>query len=159
LAGLVQREKQGKQQDIENHGRVPERSAWERGGSGSHALFDPRVEIAGVFVPGATARPLNLQCGLHPKGYSGHCEFMALPSQPVALTAEQIDELNRKLSNMRHDINNHLSLIMAAVELIRTKPQMAERMMATLVEQPPKIAVALNKFTGEFERTLGLSRR
>ncbi len=84
---------------------------------------------------------------------------MALPSQPVTLSVEQLDELNRKLSTARHDINNHLSLIMAAIELMRTKPQMAERMMATLVEQPPKIATALSQFSAEFERMLGITRR
>jgi hypothetical protein len=82
---------------------------------------------------------------------------MPLPSQPVTLTAEQIAELNRRLSNMRHDINNQLSLIMAAVELIHYKPQMGERMMATLVEQPPKIAATLIKFSSEFEETLGIT--
>jgi len=65
---------------------------------------------------------------------------MGLPSQPVTMTVEQVDELNRKLSTMRHDINNQLSLIMAAVELVRYKPHLAERMMSTLVEQPPRIA-------------------
>ena len=83
---------------------------------------------------------------------------MPLPSQPVTLTVEQIAELNSKLSNMRHDINNQLSLIMAAVELIHYKPQTAERMMATLVEQPPKIAAVLVKFSREFEHTFGITR-
>jgi cob(I)alamin adenosyltransferase len=80
---------------------------------------------------------------------------MSSPSRPVTLTAEQVDELNQKLSCLRHDINNHLSLMIAAIELIRTRPQMAERMMATLVEQPSKIANALTKFSGEFEQALG----
>jgi hypothetical protein len=75
------------------------------------------------------------------------------------LTVEQLAELNGKLSSMRHDINNHLSLIIAAVELIRHKPQMAERMLATLVEQPPRIADTLVKFCAEFERALGITRR
>jgi hypothetical protein len=83
---------------------------------------------------------------------------MPLPSQPVTLTVEQIAELNCKLSNLRHDINNQLSLIMAAVELIRLKPQTAERMMATLAEQPPRIAAALVEFSGEFEQTFGITR-
>jgi hypothetical protein len=83
---------------------------------------------------------------------------MPIPSQPVTLTVEQVAELNSKLSSMRHDINNQLSLIMAAVELIHYKPQLGERMMATLVEQPPKIAAALVKFSGEFEHTLGITR-
>ena len=43
---------------------------------------------------------------------SAHLLTMGLPIQPVSLSAEQIDELNRKLSTMRHDINNNLSLIM-----------------------------------------------
>jgi hypothetical protein len=83
---------------------------------------------------------------------------MPLPSQPVTLTVEQLDELNKKLSNMRHDINNHLSLIVAAVELLHHKPQLAERMMATLGEQPTKITQALSKFSAEFEHTLGITR-
>jgi hypothetical protein len=83
---------------------------------------------------------------------------MGLPSKPVTLTVEQLDELNRNLATMRHDINNHLSLVMAAVELIRYKPEMAERMMATLVEQPPKITESLRRFSTEFERAFGITR-
>ena len=59
---------------------------------------------------------------------------------------------------MRHDINNHLSLIMAAVELLRHKPQLAERMMATLTEQPPKVTAAIGKFSAEFEQAMGIVR-
>ena len=84
---------------------------------------------------------------------------MPVPTEPVTLNVEQLADLNSKLSTMRHDINNQLSLIIAAAELIRHKPQLAERMMATLVEQPPKIAAALGKFSTEFEQALGISRR
>jgi hypothetical protein len=83
---------------------------------------------------------------------------MPLPNQPVTLTAEQVVELDRKLSAMRHDINNHLSLIIAAVELIRHKPQSAERMLDTLVEQPPRIAASLCKFSAELHQGLGITR-
>ena len=84
---------------------------------------------------------------------------MPLPSQPVTLTVEQIGELNRQLSTMRHDINNQLSLIVAALELIRHKPDTAERMITTLGEQPPRIAEAITKFSALFERTLSITRR
>jgi hypothetical protein len=83
---------------------------------------------------------------------------MPLPDHPVSLTVEQLAELNGKLSSMRHDVNNQLSLIIAAVELIRHKPQMAERMMTTLAEQPPKIAAALSRFSTDFERALDITR-
>jgi hypothetical protein len=84
---------------------------------------------------------------------------MVLPSQPVTLSVEQLDELNRKLASMRHDINNTLSLIMAAVELIRYKPQMTEKMIATLIEQPPKITESLVRFSSEFENMLQITRQ
>lgn len=80
------------------------------------------------------------------------------PSQPAALTASQVEELNKQLSNMRHDINNHLSLMMAAVELVRRKPDAAERMAKTLTEQPVKITEAMKKFSAQFEHTLGIRR-
>ena len=83
---------------------------------------------------------------------------MGLPGEPVTMTVAQLDELNRKLSHMRHDINNYLSLIVAAAELIRHKPHMADKMMTTLCEQPAKIAESVTKFSGEFERALGITR-
>lgn len=83
---------------------------------------------------------------------------MALPSEPVTLSVEQLGELNKKLSAMRHDINNHLSLIVAALELVRHKPQMAERMLSTLSEQPAKIGNCMTRFSAEFERTLRITR-
>jgi hypothetical protein len=83
---------------------------------------------------------------------------MGLPTQPVTLSVEQLERLHRELSNLRHDVNNTLSLIMAAVDLIRYKPHMTDRMVNTLVEQPPKIVSSLGKFSTEFEQTLGITR-
>ncbi len=83
---------------------------------------------------------------------------MPLPTEPVTLTPAQLDELNKKLSDMRHDVNNHLSLIVAAMELIRHKPSSAERMVATLGEQPAKISESMKKFSVEFEKTFGITK-
>jgi hypothetical protein len=84
---------------------------------------------------------------------------MPLLSQPVTLTVEQIAELNATLASMRHDINGQLSVIVAAMELIRYKPEKTERMMITLAEQPARIGDAMRKFSAEFERVLGITRR
>ncbi|MFO1488853.1 MAG: hypothetical protein U1F65_10280 [Verrucomicrobiota bacterium] len=81
-----------------------------------------------------------------------------MPSQPVTLSPEQIELLNRELSTMRHDINNNLSVIIAALELIRHKPEVAERMFASISHQPAKIGDSLKKFSGEFEKSLGITR-
>jgi hypothetical protein len=81
---------------------------------------------------------------------------MGLPIEPVTLSADQITDLNKKVSTLRHDINNNLTLIIAALELLRYKPEMAEKMIATLNDQPMKISASIAKFSEEFERALGI---
>jgi hypothetical protein len=81
-----------------------------------------------------------------------------LPTEPVQLSPEQIAELNSKLATMRHDINNHLSLVIAAVELIKHKPDMLQRMISTLVEQPGRISQSVTKFSSDFEDAFGIGR-
>jgi hypothetical protein len=83
---------------------------------------------------------------------------MTALSPCVELEASAIAELNKQLATMRHDINNHLSLMMAAVELVRRKPEAAERMASTLTEQPLKITAAMKRFSAQFETALGVQR-
>ena len=83
---------------------------------------------------------------------------MALPNDPVTLSVEQIKELTGKLSTMRHDVNNQLSLVMAAAELIRFRPEGAERTLKMLVEQPQKISEAVAQFSRELESALNVTR-
>jgi hypothetical protein len=83
---------------------------------------------------------------------------MPLPNQPVTLNVEQIDELNKKLVTLRHDVNNNLALIVAAAEIIRRKPEAAERMWNGLTEKPHKIAEAVTQFSRELEKALGITR-
>lgn len=83
---------------------------------------------------------------------------MGMPNEPVTLSPEQINSLNQKLSDMRHDVNNFLSLVVAATELIRHKPEMTERMTNTVAEQPPKIIGAITQFSRDFEAVFGITR-
>jgi len=83
---------------------------------------------------------------------------MAMPQSPVTLTPEQITELNEKLATTRHDINNHLSLIVAAVELLRRKPELAPRMIESISQQPDKIIAQMRGFSNEFEKSLGITK-
>ena len=102
----------------------------------------------------ATARDERLDSKL----ISMHSLRMGLPTQPITLSVQELADLNQKLAHLRHDLNNNLSLMVAAVELIRHKPQMADKMLVTLGEQPPKMSACLNKFSLEFERALGITR-
>jgi len=83
---------------------------------------------------------------------------MPLPTEPVTLSVEQIGALNRQLADARHDVNNYVALILASVELLRRRPDTAERMLANLLEQPPKITAAVKKFSSDFEAALHITR-
>jgi hypothetical protein len=91
-------------------------------------------------------------------GYrAAHSSVMGLPSQVVSLSPEEVAELHRGLSEMRHSINNHLTLMVTAFELMRRKPESAERMVANLIDQPSKIREDVTRFSADLERTLHIT--
>lgn len=83
---------------------------------------------------------------------------MKLPSEPVTLTPEQISQLNLLLTEVRHNINNYLSLMTAAAEIVSRKPDLAPRMLPNLVTQPQKVTDEMRRFSNEFERLLRLEQ-
>ena len=83
---------------------------------------------------------------------------MGLPEKPIALSPEQVAELNQKLSAMRHNINNHLALILAGTELIRRKPDLAPKFIESIAQQPDRILAELRGFSAEFEATCQITR-
>jgi hypothetical protein len=83
---------------------------------------------------------------------------MGAPTMPVTLSPEQVIELNHKLAKLRHDTNNHLTLVSTALDLIRRNPESAGRLANSLSEQPRKIQEGLTRFTRELEAILGMSR-
>ena len=83
---------------------------------------------------------------------------MPLPNESVTLSVEQIHALNQKLTDLRHDANNSLSLMVAAVELIQHRPETAGHMWNTLLEQPAKISGTIAQFSREFESALRITR-
>ncbi len=83
---------------------------------------------------------------------------MGIPNHPVTLTPEEITELNVKLADMRHNVNNYLSLMVAAVELMRRKPDLALRFVDALAEPPQKITDEVKRFSNELEKVLQITR-
>jgi hypothetical protein len=83
---------------------------------------------------------------------------MGLPRQTVPLSPEQVVDLDRKFADLRHNVNNHLALMVASLELIRRKPEMVDRMVNNLTEQPQKILEEIKHFSEEFEKALRITR-
>jgi ribosome maturation factor RimP len=83
---------------------------------------------------------------------------MTFPTEPVTLNVEQIEELNRKLSAMRHDVNGKLSLITLALGAFQLQPQNGERWLNIMAEQPQKIVADIAQFSREMEAALQITR-
>jgi hypothetical protein len=83
---------------------------------------------------------------------------MGLPDQSITLSAEQIGVLNQRVANLRHDINNQVGLIIAAIEIMQVKPELFEKMTENMMQQPPRIADTLHQFSLDFEKTFGITR-
>jgi hypothetical protein len=83
---------------------------------------------------------------------------MRMPEHPVSLSPAEIEELNHKLSHMRHDINNYLTLMVAAAELIRRDPGSLEKRVTTILDQVPRATTTLAQFSAEFEKTFGIKK-
>jgi hypothetical protein len=83
---------------------------------------------------------------------------MVLPDKPIELSPEQVSDLNKRLSVMRHNINNYLALIVAASELIRRKPEMAPRLIENIAQQPDRIIAEMRGFSDELETAFGIKK-
>lgn len=83
---------------------------------------------------------------------------MPLPSEPVTLTIAQVAELQKKLAELRHNVNNNLSVIIASAEILQRKPEFPEKILAGLAEKPHKIAESVMQFSRELETALGIRR-
>ena len=83
---------------------------------------------------------------------------MVLPNAPVTLSIEQIAQLNKMLSHMRHGVNNHFAVIVAAVELMRMNPALVQDKGLTVLNQCPKVKEEMDRFSAEFEKMLGIRR-
>jgi hypothetical protein len=83
---------------------------------------------------------------------------MGLPQEAVSLSPESIEDLHRKLGDMRHSVNNHLTLLSTAMELFRRKPDAIPRMLENLVEQPVQIRDEIARFSEDLEAALKITR-
>ena len=83
---------------------------------------------------------------------------MGVPNAPATLTAAQLTELNNQLAHMRHEINNQLSLVVTALELMRLRPELRDKLLLTIGQQPSMILAEVAKFSSEFEQAFGITR-
>ena len=83
---------------------------------------------------------------------------MGLPTQSVTLSPQEVAALHQRLADARHNINNHLALVVASLELLRRRPDAMDRVMDNLSRQPQRIVDDLRDFTQSFEAAMQITR-
>ncbi len=63
------------------------------------------------------------------------------------LSAEEIAQLQKKFSEIKHSINNALAVMMALSEMSQRRPDYAEKLASTVLSKAPQIVTSLQEFT------------
>ena len=70
-------------------------------------------------------------------------------TEPAATTIpqEEVAQLQKKFSEIKHSINNALAVMMALSEMSQRRPDYAEKLASTVLSKAPQIVTSLQEFT------------
>jgi len=76
--------------------------------------------------------------------------------QNRTLSAEELSELQKKFSEIKHSINNALAVMMALSEMSQRRPDYAEKLATTVLTKAPQIVSSLQEFTTLLNEKAGI---
>jgi hypothetical protein len=71
--------------------------------------------------------------------------IMSDPDHTVS--REELAELQKKFSEIKHSINNALAVMMALSEMSQRRPDYSEKLASTVLTKAPQIVSSLQEFT------------
>ncbi len=71
------------------------------------------------------------------------------------VTAEELSQLQKKFSEIKHSINNALAVMMALSEMSQRRPDYAEKLATTVLTKAPQIVSSLQEFTQALNEKAG----
>jgi hypothetical protein len=72
------------------------------------------------------------------------------------ITQEELAQLQRKFSEIKHSINNALAVIMALSEMSQRRPDYAEKLATSVLSKAPQIVSSLQEFTEALNEKAGV---
>jgi hypothetical protein len=75
------------------------------------------------------------------------------PNRP--LSPEELAQLQKKFSEIKHSINNALAVMMALSEMSQRRPDYAEKLASTVLSKAPQIVSSLQEFTALLNEKAG----
>jgi len=76
------------------------------------------------------------------------------PNRP--LSPEELAQLQKKYSEIKHSINNALAVMMALSEMSQRRPDYAEKLATTVLTKAPQIVSSLQEFTALLNEKAGI---
>ena len=73
------------------------------------------------------------------------------------ITHEELVELQKKFSEIKHGINNALAVMMALSEMSQRRPDYAEKLSSTVLTKAPQIVSSLQEFTALLNEKAGVT--
>jgi hypothetical protein len=73
-----------------------------------------------------------------------------------ALSREELVQLQKKFSEIKHGINNALAVMMALSEMSQRRPDYAEKLASTVLSKAPQIVSSLQEFTALLNEKAGV---
>jgi two-component sensor histidine kinase len=71
------------------------------------------------------------------------------------ITQDELAQLQRRFSEIKHSINNALAVMMALSEMSQRRPDYAEKLAATVLSKAPQIVSSLQEFTQALNEKAG----
>ncbi len=72
------------------------------------------------------------------------------------LSPEELVQLQKKFSEIKHSINNALAVMMALSEMSQRRPDYAEKLAATVLNKAPQIVSGLQEFAQALNEKAGV---
>ena len=72
------------------------------------------------------------------------------------LSPEELAQLQKKFSEIKHSINNALAVMMALSEMSQRRPDYAEKLAASVLSKAPQIVSSLQEFTQVLNEKAGV---
>jgi hypothetical protein len=70
-----------------------------------------------------------------------------MSEQVSSIPQEELVQLQKKFSEIKHAINNALAVMMALSEMSQRRPDYAEKLASTVLSKAPQIVTSLQEFT------------
>ena len=78
-----------------------------------------------------------------------------MTEQGSTIPQEEIAQLQKKFSEIKHSINNALAVMMALSEMSQRRPDYSEKLASTVLAKAPQIVSGLQEFTQALNEIAG----